>query len=482
MNTRMIRLMSAVVLVLVLVVTGCSNGGTADNAKETAATTTTDKATTTNNEKKEEKPAAPAEKTKLSFWTFDRHDAEFINDVVEQYNATNTDNIEVQVTSMAENYAQSVDIAFTSKQAPDILRPNQDTTIPFVQRGYLEPLDSFMDDALKAKFEPTIQDNVNRFDGKIYTLPNFGYTLRLVYNVDLFKKANIQNPPTSLDELVETAKKLTEAGKADGQYGFALNFKSPKSAFDRSVREILQLSGHDGFGFDQKTAKFDFSHFKPVVEAFKQMKDDGSMLPGAEALDIDPLRAQFAEGKIGMYLSYSAEPGVYKNQFPTKINWAAAMAPTLDGAINGTSGFANSGQWLAISSQSEKKEAAWKFLSYMYSDEVLKPYHEEGYGLSAVPAVAAIANTPNIPGVEGFLLNKYDALWPVPPVVTIQGVNYGDAFMKYILLGGNIDETVQDLNKRYNDALDKGVAAGEVKVSPNPSFDPVALQGSMLTK
>lgn len=43
------------------------------------------------------------------------------------------------------------------------------------------------------------------------------------------------------------------------------------------------------------------------------------MLPGVESLDIDPLRAQFAEGKIGMYMSYSSEPGVYKNQFLPRL-------------------------------------------------------------------------------------------------------------------------------------------------------------------
>lgn len=460
-------------LLLVFTLAACSNNSAEPASSTTGSSSNTDKG-------KDAAPASSGEKIKLTYWTFDRHDADFIKEVVDQYNAENTDNIEVEITSMAENYAQSVDIAFASNQSPDILRPNQDTTIPFVRKGYLEPLDDYLTPEMKDKFGPTIQDQVNRFDGKIYSLPNFGYTLRLIYNVELFKAAGIQSPPTSLDELVAAAKAITEVGKANGQYGFALNFKSPKSALDRSGREILQLSGYDGFGFDHKTGKFDFAPYAPVIEAFKQMRDDGSMLPGVESLDIDPLRAQFAEGKIGMYLSYSAEPGVYSSQFPAKIEWAAAMAPSIDGEIKGASGFANSGQWLAISSQSKNKEAAWKFLSYMYSDEVLQTYHERGLGLSAVPAVAAKAAAPELSGVEGFLINKYDALWPVPPAVTIEGLNYGDAFMKYILVGGNLDETIQDLNARYNAALDKAVAAGEVTVQPDASFDPLKLQGTML--
>lgn len=68
-------------------------------------------------------------------------------------------------------------------------------------------------------------DNVNRFDGKVYSLPNTGLTMRLVYNKDIFTKAGIQNPPVSLQEMVDDAKKITEAGKSEGIYGFALNFK-----------------------------------------------------------------------------------------------------------------------------------------------------------------------------------------------------------------------------------------------------------------
>jgi len=206
------------------------------------------------------------------------------------------------------------------------------------------------------------------------------------------------------------------------------------------------------------------------------------MLPGVESLDIDPLRAQFAEGKIGMYLSYSAEVGVYSSQFPAKIRWNAALAPTIDGEIRGASGFANSGQWLAISSQSKNKDAAWKFLEYMYSDEVLTTYHERGLGLSAVPAIAAKAKKPEQNGVDGFLLTQYDALWPIPPAITVEGLNYGDAFLKYILSGGNLEEIANDLNNRYNAALEKAIAAGEVSVTPDPNFDPVKLQGSMLAK
>ncbi|MFD0672577.1 ABC transporter substrate-binding protein [Cohnella sp. GCM10027633] len=424
-------------------------------------------------------PSAETNKppVQLKYWTDDRHDQEYIKELINKFNETNEDNIQVELTVLSENYAQSVDIAFSSNQAPDLLRIKSGNAAGFVKKGYLEPIDAYLTDDIKSKFGKLLLDDVNRFGGKVYSLANTGNTLRLIYNKDLFAKAGIANPPVSLQEMVDDAKKITEAGKGDGVYGFALNFKSPKSAFDRSVREILSLSGHQGLGFDLKTGQFDFAPYSQVIEYFKQMHEDGSILPGAEALDIDPLRAQFAAGKIGMYLSFSTEPGVYKDQFPTTINWGGALAPTLDGQIKGTSEIVSAGTWLGISAQSANKDAAWKFMQYMYGDDILKTYHEKGFGLAVVPHIVEQANKPEISGMEGFLVGEHDSIWPVSPNVTPEGAVYADAFFKYMLAGGDAKAITDDLNARYNAALSKAVEKGEVVVTPNPAFDPAKPQG-----
>ncbi|WP_240420082.1 ABC transporter substrate-binding protein [Paenibacillus periandrae] len=419
----------------------------------------------------------PAQKKIIKYWTDDRHDQEYIKELINQFNTSNKDNIEVELTVMSENYNQNVDIAFSSNQAPDVLRLKSANTETFFKKGYLASIDTYLTDSLKSKFSTGLIDGVNRFDSKLYSLPNTGLTLRLVYNKDLFAKAGVQNPPQSLQEMVDTAKKITEVGKKDGVYGFALNFKNPKSAMDRSVREILSLSGHQGLGFDIKTGKFDFAPYAEAIKSFKQMYDDGSILPGAETLDIDPMRAQFAAGKIGMYLSFSTEPGVYTDQFPTKINWAGALAPTLDGKRGGTSEIVSAGTWLGLSNNSQNKDAAWKFMQFMYGDDVLTTYHEKGFGIAVVPSIAEKAKKPQIPGMEGFLAGKMDSLWPVSPNVTPEGMNYADAFFKYMLTGGDLAKIVGDLNTRYNTALDKAIQKGDVKVVPNPGFDPAKLQG-----
>ncbi|WP_438447255.1 ABC transporter substrate-binding protein [Gorillibacterium sp. sgz5001074] len=467
MKRKITALVSCVTLTAGL--TAC--GGGSDSASPSPAASAAPGAT----QQATSKPSG--EKTKLTYWTGDRHDADYIKEVVNKFNTTNKDNIEVELVVKTEDFNQAIDLAFATADTPDIIRVKENTIQTFYKKDYLAPIDSYLTPDMKAKFPA--MDELNSFNGKMYSLPNYGSTLRLVYNMELFEKAGIKTPPTTLKEMVEDAKKITEVGKANGSYGFALNFKSPASAFGRSARVIAEVSGYGGFGYDFKTARFDFTGFKPIIEAFKQMKDDGSTLPGMDALDIDPLRAQFAEGKIGMYISFSSEPGVYKNQFPAKIKWAAAPVPSIDGQIKGASSVAG-GQWLAISSKSKKKDQAWKFMQFMYQEEVLQTYHEKGFGISMVPSVNTKAKKPDINGIDGFLPNKYDGVWPVMPTVTVKGIKSDDAFFKYMIAGGDINAVITDLNKRYNEALDAAIAAGEVKAAPKADFDPAKLAGQLV--
>lgn len=425
---------------------------------------------------------AEGNKTKLVYWTIDRHDSDFIEAKVAEYQKLNPD-VEIEMKVMADNYTQSVDIAFASNQAPDILRA---TNVPtWVKRGYLEPLDEFITPEMKERFANLLIEEKNMVDGKIYTLPNTGQFWRLIYNVDLFKKAGIDNPPTTLAEMIEDAKKITEAGKDSGAYGFAGNFKSG-SGFERIAYPITSLSKNVGNeGFDLQKGQFDFGMYKEVAEALRQMKEDGSMLPGSESLDIDPLRAQFAQGKIGMYFNHSAEPAVYKSQFPTEINWAASMPPTIDGTIHGADQVI-SGSYLALSKTSQNKEAAWKFIQWMYSSDVQVPYQEAGNGVSVIPSVASVAKAPDIPGIEYFLPTKYDAIYPATPMTVtegyVEGVKKSDVFNRYIFAGGDLDKDIQDLNTRYNAALEKARAAGDTAIVANPDFNAENLQGTLSEK
>ncbi|EGG36059.1 hypothetical protein [Paenibacillus sp. HGF5] len=117
----------------------------------------------------------------------------------------------------------------------------------------------------------------------------------------------------------------------------------------------------------------------------------------------------------------------------------------------------------------------------MYSDEVLIGYQEAGLGILSVESIAKKAKRPDIEGFDGFIPGDYDGIWPASPQgFKPKGMEWEDEFVKYIMIGGDLDRLVEDLNARYNAALDQERAAGRVNMQAIPEFDPLHPQDRLM--
>lgn len=152
---------------------------------------------------------ADEEKTVINIWSKDRHDADYVQKKVDEYNATNTDNIEVNYQLYTDNYQQAIDMAVQSGELPDILVFQDDAFNKYLGEGQWADLYEFMDDDTKEYFKDVIYDGYNELDGKLYFIPTTGTTCRLFYNTEIFERMGIENPPETLEEMVEDAKLIT---------------------------------------------------------------------------------------------------------------------------------------------------------------------------------------------------------------------------------------------------------------------------------
>lgn len=409
--------------------------------------------------------AQEGEKIPITFRTTQRHDLEFMEEKVAEFNATNTMNIEVTYEAMTDNYDNNLELAFQSNQAPDIFRPKSEI-VPYVKKGMAIPIDEFLTDEDRERYGDTLGiQNVNVYDGQTYSIPTYGNNYRLIYNKDVFRKAGLdpEKPPKTMEELREYARIITENLKDEGIYGFAMNMKNAYSAMYRSVDEVARLS--DMFYYDYETGTYDFSEYAKVVQAFADIYADGSFFPGAESLDIDPLRTQFALGNIGMYMSGYWEVAVYDSQFPTDQEWGACVLPTYDGVVDGVNTMNSAGRSYCISSQCEHPEAAWEFIKFITSDEFMSEYQEKGYGLIVVPSVAEKAGTCEVYGSEFFNLVDTDTIQPLAPEMAgleIEGKSFYDEFGAVIMGQASADGLVEAMNEKYNTALTAAVESGSM--------------------
>ena len=398
--------------------------------------------------------------------------------LIEEFNATNDKNIYIDFQVYADNYSQMLDLAFSTNTAPDVYQLAGTDPIEVVvkEKGQLLDLAPYMDDEYRARFgEGAFVEGINALGDGIYSLPYTASAARLFYNQDIFDRVGIDGPPQTLDELVADAKLVTEQLGSEGIYGIAGNFKSAASSVARSIDMIVMLSGGTRGGFDYKTGTYDFSSYKPVLEAFKEMFATGVSFPGSESLDIDPLRTQFAAGNIAMYISIShAEPGVYASQFPTDANWNCAQLPTVNGKVEGKQQLWFGGSNLGINPATEHPDEAWEVMKFLHSDEVMGPYHTAGLGTVMIPSAVESAEAPeSIEKMPNLAINADDQNWPpLPAGVVVEGKDYYTTCVECIFGVTDIDSAIEDLNTRYNAAYDKLVDGGAERIV-YPNFDPL---------
>lgn len=420
--------------------------------------------------------SSTAKKTKIKIWTVNRHDQVYMINKVRKYNDTNSDGIKIEYSTYADNYSQVLSLADASNELPDIYFDQLVNTNSLLLKNKIVFLDKFMTPEYKARFGSSFVEGINMYKGQIYSLPAIAISKRLVYNRDIFKRVGLTAPPKTVDEMVADAKLISSKLKGEGIYGFALPM-SGNGGVGRGFFEQATLSGIGvREGFDYAKGQYDFSVYKPLLAAYRQIFTSDAVFPGTETLTIDPLRAQFANGKIGMYSTWNhSEYGVYTAQFPTKVDWQYAELPTLDGTIKGSKYIANVGVWFEMTTATKDQNKAWKVMQFLYSDDLLAGYSAGGYGLVMVQSALKIAKPSiAITAQPAMALNVNDRVWPVLPTnVVPQGANANDT-LGAIFFGktkdADIDSSLTELSKRYNAAYAKAVSDGKATKILIPGF------------
>ncbi len=425
---------------------------------------------------------AEGKAVEIVVWTKDRHDQEFMTGKVDAFNKAHEGKIRIDYQIYSDNYPQTIDMAASTNELPDILVTTTNN-INVIYQDKLADLSPFLTEEEKAFFgESAFVENWNRFGSKIVSLPATGTTTRLVYNKDIFDRVGIANPPSTLAELVADAKLISEKLSGEGIYGFALPLKNPSNGLTRGVQWAPSLSGAPvKLGFDYTQGKYDFSCYKPVIEAMREIFTSNAAFPGCEQLEIDPLRTQFADGKIGMYMTYNhSEWGVYTKQFPTAVNWQYAPLPSVDGNVIGSQDL-SAGTWFAISERCPNKEAAWEVLKMFYSKELISEYYSQGLGVVVVEAaIDGVTPPESIEKVPYIAVQPTDKIWPPEPKgIVPEGNDWGKDFGDIIFgLRDDVDAVIEDLNVRYNAAYDKAIADGTQVRIQYPNFHPADPAGT----
>ena len=223
-------------------------------------------------------------------------------------------------------------------------------------------------------------------DGKLYGLPRNTDVAGFYYNEKMFKE-NGWTVPKTYDELLELAKKINDKGiiplAMDGGDGW------PMAVYLSDI--LYKLTGSDySSTVSDAIKKGDFSdaNIKKATEILKQTADAKMFQKGYDSQDYGTAQKLFTNGQAAMFYMGSWEASMALNEdIPKEIreNIRVFTMPIIDGGKGKATDIAAwNGGGYAVSSKSEHKEEAIKFLNYMYQPDKLSKYGwENGVGMSA---------------------------------------------------------------------------------------------------
>ncbi len=300
-------------------------------------------------------------------------------------------NIDVEIAFTADistdAYNNKLNTLLASDDLPDVFRHSDHTYFKQAyEAGYIMDItgvyDQYASDAVKAYEEqfPDCFEGV-KFDGKMYAYPymvdNFHQAFNLWIRDDWLENTKSE-PPTTVEEMVELARKFTkedpDGNGVDDTYGFGMagdvlqnNYGTLNGLFAAYGVPAFQSTGIFYRGEDGKiTNSYLNPACKDALTVAKQMYDEGLIDPEFVVKDVSNMETDVATGKIGMMyhacwgdwhpfnLTYQADGVITR---PYRIPVVDGIKPQMGVLSNQT------GDLFMISSKCENPEALIKILN-----------------------------------------------------------------------------------------------------------------------
>jgi multiple sugar transport system substrate-binding protein len=411
-------------------------------------------------------PAVPTGEASgtVVFWHFftDR-EAKAIQSVVDDFEASHP-KIKVVVESGQDDTKATQAIA--AGKGPDLdLSYSTDITGKFCTSGAFRDLSGYIsrDKVDMSQFPATVKA-YTEFDGKRCAMPMLSDTYGLYYNKALLAKAGYTEPPKTMSELAEMAKKLT-VRNPDGSIKVA--------GFDPTIGFYENAAGHFAPSYGAKWLTSDGQSAigsDPAWQSWLNWEKDLANWYGVKNLTKFNAAAgqefsainDFETGKIAMMVD-----GEWRNAFINtdnpKLDYATAPMPTADDKTSLYGAGYVTGNIIGISKGAKNPGAAWELLNYLATNTAAQV--KLGNEIQNVPTTLNALKSPDLKASANFktfldiFANPNSATTPASPDSAGYQNTFQDFAIKYQsgqttdLAGG-----LQGVDKQINDALKLGSA------------------------
>ncbi len=345
--------------------------------------------------------AQPTGKIVLWGWSFDVFQTPGLIDAFkEEYPGID---VEI-VTYKAGDTYQNLQLAVTAGQgAPDVVQLENSHLAQFVDLGGLADITD--------KVTPYL-DKENKFkwvdaqkDGKYYAMPWDSGPVVMYYRRDVFKQAGLSPDPKDVDKLVSTWDGYLDVCKTVKEKTGKSCFSLSKANNDARLYEIALWQ--QGLGYYDANGKVTVDSPENVATLEKLGEFWKAGVTSEEQAWTDPWYAELSsKDKSVASIVEASWLGVFLKSWiagDTSGLWGVARMPAFkDGEPRAAN---DGGSTLAITAQSQNKEAAWAFIQFMLGreDNVLRSFAYSDF----MPALETTYTNPIFAEVDPFFGGQF---------------------------------------------------------------------------
>jgi len=312
--------------------------------------------------------AARAADTTIAIWTGFPELQPFYEAVGKAYGAIHPEVKFTYFSTSLRETEQKLSAAVPTGTGPDIYDIGTNISVNFIESGLIDANPADIDKYLKSGPWNKFVVDFFTLKGKTYGLPLMeGSKASMFYNKAMFKEAGIAGPPTTMAELVETAKKLVKfdsTGKMT-RSGISLRLSGQGSGITEKFRYLLEGAGasvivktasgkyHNNFDNDTGRAALQW-----VVDAVQKHKiDDPKVQHDAAA---------FAAGTTAMLWREAWVIGEIHDKAPS-LDYGVAPIPKWTASSPNRMLLQPWGVY--VNGKSANKAAAWEFMKFLTNPE-----------------------------------------------------------------------------------------------------------------
>jgi multiple sugar transport system substrate-binding protein len=401
-------------------------------------------------------------KKQITYWTgWAGQELNVIQDLVDEYNESQ-DDVYVKTTSIAGSY-QKMKISFAGGDTPDVCSTVwSQEIIDYAMRGGLEPLDDFL--AASPRESDDYPDSVweiNRYDGKTYSLSINMSTFFIAYNKKIFRQVGLDpdNPPRNIEEF-DRAVELCTLYKNDNPDDDLICLGFPHGT-------LLYWAVAFGVNFWDPVDNKVMINCPEMISCLEWMKENVDKYGYQRSLAfqsgfgnmLSP-NNPFISGKIAMALVGDWYIHIIDDYAPDDFEWGWFPIPAPDYGRRNSS-FLGASMFVIPSAGNNKKEA-WYFLEWITDHHAVSNFKLGGSPMGA-PSLRSVFEedvyqTPYWQFVQELLESPNAMIPPKFPAYNVF-LNEMNRVETYVLSGTKTpEEAVLEMSRNVQTAIDEALS------------------------